>query len=53
VSDKSFGFSELDWCSFEFFFGEREQADFLLNVSSYLTTEQGIDFHLLAYALIT
>ena len=47
---KPFGFSELGWSSLEFFGGEQGQADFLLNVSSHLTTEQGIDLHLFGYA---
>ena len=50
MSGKSFGFSELVWSSLEFFGGEQGQADFLLNVSSHLTIEQGIDLHLFGYA---
>ena len=47
--DKKFGFTELGWSSMEAFGGEQGQADFLLNVSSKLTIEQGINLHLFGY----
>jgi len=47
---KPFRFSEYVWPSLEFFGGEQVQADFLPNVSSHITTEQGIDLHLFNYA---
>jgi len=50
IQGKPFGFSELGWSSLEFFGGEQAQADFLLNVSSHLTADQGINLHLFGYA---
>lgn len=47
---KPFGFTELGWPSLEFFGGEHGQVDFLKNVSSRLTVEQGINLHLLGWA---
>ena len=50
MPSKPFGFSELGWPSLEAFGGEKGQADFLLNVSTRLTIQQGIDLHLFGYA---
>jgi Tol biopolymer transport system component len=49
IPDKLFGFSELGWSSLDFFGGEKGQADFLYNVSSTLTIEQGVNLHLFGY----
>jgi len=49
MPDKNFGFSELGWPSLKEFGGERGQADFLLNVSTRLTRERGINLHLFGY----
>jgi len=50
VPGKPFGFSELGWPSLDAFGGEKDQADFLVDVSSRLTREQGVDLHLLGWA---
>ena len=49
IPQKPFGFSELGWPALEFFGGEQGQAEFLCNVSSTLTKDQGIDLHILGY----
>jgi hypothetical protein len=49
ISKKTFGFSELGWPALEFFGGEQGQAEFLRNVSSSLTKDQGIDLSLFGY----
>jgi len=50
IPGKPFGFSELGWPSLDAFGGEKGQAAFLADVSSRLTSEQGIDMHLLGWA---
>ena len=47
---KPFGFSELAWSSMDAFGGEQGQADLLIHVSGRLTTEQGINLHLLGWS---
>jgi Tol biopolymer transport system component len=49
MPNKYFGFSELGWPSIDFFGGEKGQSDFLNNVTSTLTIEQGINLYLLGY----
>ncbi len=44
-----FGFSELGWSSLEVFGGEVAQADFLVNASSVLTVDQGLDLKMFGY----
>lgn len=44
-----FGFSELGWSSLEAFGGEESQAEFLVNVSSVLTRDRGIDLKMFGY----
>jgi len=46
---KSFGFSEIGWSSLDYFGGEQGQYDFLMNLSTALTRNQGIDLHLFMY----
>lgn len=46
---KLFGFSEIGWSTLDFFGGEQGQHDFLINLSTVLTRDQGIDLHLFMY----
>ncbi len=47
---KPFGFSEVVWSSLEAFGGEEGQADFLDQLTGRLTTERGIELHLLCWS---
>jgi hypothetical protein len=47
---KPLGFSETAWPSVEAFGGEQGQADFLGNLTTRLTMEQGIELRLLAWS---
>jgi hypothetical protein len=49
MPDKLFGFSELGWLSLDFFGGEKGQSDFLINLLTNLTINQGINLHLFSY----
>ena len=49
IPEKPFGFSELGWSSLESFGGEKGQQDFLFNVSTSLTRNQGVNLHLFGY----
>jgi hypothetical protein len=44
------GFSELGWPSMDVFGGEQAQADFITQVVSRLTKEQGMNLHLFGWA---
>lgn len=46
---KPFGFSEIGWPSYEQAGGEQGQYDFLMDLSTTLTIDQGIDLHLFMY----
>lgn len=50
---KLFGFSEIGWSSLESFGGEQGQYDFLINLSSSLTVDQGINLHFFGYCWLT
>jgi hypothetical protein len=47
--DKSLGFSELTWSSMEPFGGETGQGEFLKQLTSRLTIDQGIDLELVGW----
>ncbi|MDH7509198.1 MAG: glycosyl hydrolase 53 family protein [Methanomassiliicoccales archaeon] len=47
---KKLAFTELGWSAHEAFGGEQGQADFLRDVAGRLTTEQGVELHMLAWA---
>jgi len=49
---KPFGFSEIGWPTYDLAGGEQAQYDFLINLSSKLTTNQGISLHLFMYCWI-
>ena len=49
LPDLEFGFSELGWSSLEAFGGEESQAEFLLNASSVLTVDRGLDLKMFGY----
>jgi hypothetical protein len=49
ISPKPIGFSELGWPSHSAFGGEEGQADFILQMSTRLTREQGINLHWLGW----
>lgn len=49
IPNKPFGFSEIGWSSLDFFGGQQGQYDFLINLSTILTKDQGIDIHLFGY----
>ncbi|MGA1819787.1 MAG: tandem-95 repeat protein [Thermoplasmatota archaeon] len=49
ISDRPFGFSEVSWTSHEDFGGQREQANFVRNITSRLTIDQGIDLELIGW----
>jgi len=49
MPNKPFGFSEIGWSSLDFFGGEQGQYDFLINLSTILTVDQGINLHLFGY----
>jgi hypothetical protein len=44
-----FGFSDLGWSALDAFGGEQGQADFIIQASSHLTLEQGIDLRLFGW----
>ena len=44
-----FGFTEIGWSSLNVFGGEKGQYDFLINLSSTLTQNQGINLELFGY----
>ncbi len=46
---KPFGFSEIGWPTYEQAGGEQGQYDFLINLSTTLTINQGINLHLFMY----
>ncbi|MFE3845784.1 hypothetical protein ACFL1L_02855 [Thermoplasmatota archaeon] len=46
---KPFGFTEIGWPTYELAGGEKAQYDFLINLSSTLTIDQGIPLHLFMY----
>ncbi len=48
-NNKPFGFSEIGWSSLDAFGGEQGQYDFLLNLSSSLTIDQGINLYMFGY----
>jgi hypothetical protein len=47
---KRMAFTELGWPSLEAFGGQQGQADFLTDVAGRLTTGEGVDLHMLAWA---
>ena len=49
VSDKPFALTELTWSTMDFFGGEAAQAAFLTDVAGRLTTDQGMNLHLLGW----
>ena len=49
LPDTLFGFSEIGWPTRTEFGGEQAQHDFLLNLSSTLTIDQGIHLHIFGY----
>lgn len=49
MPNKPFGFSEIGWPTYELTEGEKAQYDILINLSSYLTIDQGISLHLFMY----
>jgi hypothetical protein len=49
LPDKSLGFSELAWSSIDHFGGELGQAEFLAQITSRLTLDQGIQLELLGW----
>lgn len=44
------GFSEMSWISHSSFGGEREQSNFIMNMTGRLTVEQGLDLELLGWS---
>lgn len=50
MPDKLFGFSEIGWPTYNTKEGEQFQSDFLINLSTTLTTQQDINLHLFNYA---
>lgn len=46
---KPFGFSEIGWPTYDLAGGEQAQYDFLVNLSSKLTINQGISLHMFMY----
>lgn len=46
---KSFGFSEIAWASLDGLGGEQAQADFILQATSRLTRDRGINLHLFGW----
>lgn len=49
IPGKPFGFSEIGWPTYDLAGGEKAQYDFLINLSSRLTLDQGIPLHLFMY----
>jgi hypothetical protein len=49
MSDKPFGFSEIGWPTYNLNEGEKSQYDFLINLSTILTVDQGISLNLFMY----
>jgi len=49
IEEKEFGFSEIGWSSLAAFGGELGQYQFLMNLSTLLTIDQGLDLHLFSY----
>jgi hypothetical protein len=52
ATGKPFGFSELAWVVNSFFGGEQGQADFINDLSSRLTVDQGLDLHLFGWFVL-
>ena len=52
MQGKPFGFSEIGWPTYDLAGGEQAQYDFLINLSSKLTINQGISLHLFMYCWI-
>lgn len=46
---KPFGFSEIAWASLEALGGEQAQADFIMQATSRLTRDRGINLHLFGW----
>lgn len=46
---KPLGFSEIGWPALDVFGGEQSQADFIIQASTRLATEQGINLHLFGW----
>jgi hypothetical protein len=46
---KPFGFSEIAWASLEALGGEQGQADFIVQASTRLTRDRGINLHLFGW----
>jgi hypothetical protein len=49
ITGKPFGFSELCWWTHPFFGGEQGQSDFINDVSTRLTRDQGLNLHLFGW----
>ncbi|MCP4583152.1 MAG: hypothetical protein GY839_16210 [candidate division Zixibacteria bacterium] len=49
ISGKPFGFSEVAWPANEFFGGEQGQSEFVADLASRLTIDQGLDLYLLGW----
>ncbi|MFC2027640.1 hypothetical protein ACFLU3_03020 [Chloroflexota bacterium] len=49
MNDMPFGLTELTWSTMDFFGGEAAQADFLTDAAGRLTTDQGMNLHLLGW----
>lgn len=47
---KPFGFSEIGWPTYDLVGGKQAQYEFLLNLSSQLTIDQGIPLYLFMYS---